>query len=216
MLGEARRATLSPLERVTSALDDLVECETRACDPRCPSAPASLLAARRGVELATERLRKLKTSADRIEERLSGYQAAPIWRRLLPRPAESNQGEVLALRLEQVRRDVLAAHGRHVVAVQSLKEEESEYGRVCARHEALLPARRAQADARIAAVQTARKFLEENPRAAFGGMQHLWRVVAGIQKTRAEWGTAPDADVSDDWSLLPIFDLWGKPYLPPP
>lgn len=216
LLAQVRSVALSPLERVTAAFDDVIECETRVYSSQVPPAPASLLAARRCVEVATERLTKLEAKADRIEKQLVRHAPAPLWLRFWPQSAETGTTAALEIRLERARRDVLAARGEQTATEQDLKTEESAYRLACARHESALPARRAQADVRIATVQAARKFLDKHPRAAFWGAQHLWKVVTQIQKARAEWRVAPDAEVSDDWSLLPIFDLWGKPYLPPP
>jgi hypothetical protein len=214
--GEARRATLSPLERVTSDLDDLIECETRVHLIGPLPEPASLSIARRNVAATAQRLRALEMKAERIEQQLASHQPASIWQRLWQLASDSREATALETRLVNLQRKILAARCNSTAAVQALKIEERKFHIACAQHEAAMSACRAQADARIATAHAARAFLKKNPHAARWGAPYLMRVAANIQKARAEWRTTPDRDAPDDWSLIPILDLWGKPHLPPP
>lgn len=215
LLGEARRAALSPFERVISDLDGLIERETRIDCTAAPPEPASLHLARRNVAGAMEQLRALEKQANDIQQRLAAYQPASIWRRLWQPASDSGGTAPLESRLDNVQRKILTARGHYAAAAQAaLKAEERKFCIACTQHETALSARRTQADTRIATAQAARKFLTTNPRAAFWGAPYLMRIAADIQKARAEWHTFPDF-VQNDWDLVPIFDLWGKPYLPP-
>lgn len=117
--------------------------------------------------------------------------------------------------MDRAQRKMMAVRGNHASAIHALKAEENSFRLTCARQETAQSARRTQADANIAVAQVARKFLAMNPHAARWGMQNLMRVIAGLQKAGTEWQTSPDLDAPNDWSLVPIVDLWGKPYLPP-
>lgn len=216
LLGEARRAALSPLERVTSDLDGLSERETRVHLIAPLPEPASLSTARRNVAATAQRLRALETKAEEIEQQLASHQPASIWQRLWQPAGDPREAAALQTRLHNLQRKILAARSNSAAAALVLKAEEQKFHIACAQHETAMSARRAQADARIATTHAARAFLEKNPHTARWGAPYLMRIAADIQKTRAEWWTAPDRDAPDDWSLIPILDLWGKPYLPPP
>lgn len=193
-------------------LDDLIERETRVYQTAGLPEPASLSSARRNV--TEERLRTLETQANNIQQRLVAYQPASIWRRLWQPASDSGGAATLETQLDDVQRKILVARSNSASATQALKIEERKFHRACAQHETALSARQVWADARIATAQAARKFVEKNPNAAFWGAPYLMRVAADIQKARAEWHSSPDS-VQNDWDLVPIFDLWGKPHLPP-
>lgn len=215
LLGVARRAALPPLERVTSDLDDLVENERRAYHPVNLPEPTSLLAARREVEKAATQVRSLELRASDIEQQLINHQPPSIWRRLWQPSVDHGQVAALGTQLDRVQQKILSARGNHVSAMHALKAEESRFRLACARQETTQSARRTQADANLAVAQAARKFLAVNPHAARWGTPNLIRVIASLQKARTEWQTSRDLDAPNDWSLVPIVDLWGKPYLPP-
>jgi hypothetical protein len=214
LLGEARRSALPAFERAVFDLDDLIERETRVHQTAGLSEPVSLSSARRSVTETTERLRTLETQANDIQQRLAAYQPTSIWRRLWQPASDSRETTTLEMRLDNLQRKILTARGHCASAAQVLKIEERKFHLACAQHETALSARQVQADARISTAQAARKFLTTNPRAAFWGAPHLMRIATDIHKARAEWHTSQDS-VQNDWDLVPIFDIWGKPYLPP-
>jgi hypothetical protein len=214
LLGEARRSALPAFERAVFDLDDLIERETRVHQTAGLSEPVSLSSARRSVTETTERLRTLETQANDIQQRLAAYQPTSIWRWLWQPASDSRETTTLEMRLDNLQRKILTARGHCASAAQVLKIEERKFHLACAQHETALSARQVQADARISTAQAARKFLTTNPRAAFWGAPHLMRIATDIHKARAEWHTSQDS-VQNDWDLVPIFDIWGKPYLPP-
>jgi hypothetical protein len=214
LLGVARRSALPPLDRVASDLDNLIECETRAQQVTALPEPDSLHAARQNVEATSARLETLESRARGIEQKLVSRQRGPIWRRLWRSASASNQS-ALETQLDRVQRKIQVACGNHTSAMQMLKTEETKFRLARAQHDSAQSARRTQAPGNIALAQAARKFLESAPYAARWGAPHLLRIAADIRKARAEWKTAPDSDLQDDWSLIPIVDLWNKPYLPP-
>jgi hypothetical protein len=197
-------------------LNDVIERETLIHQTATLPEPASLLAARRNVSKAMEQLRALQKQANGIEQQLAAHQPASFWRRLWQPEGDPGETTTLETRRDDVQRKILTARGNHASAAQALKIEERKFHTACAQHETAMSTRRVQADARIATAQAARKFLEKNPHTARWGAPYLMRVAANIQRARAEWRTAPDRDAPDDWSLIPILDLWGKPRLPPP
>jgi hypothetical protein len=215
LLGEARRSALPAFERAVFDLDDLIENGTRVHQIAGLSEPDSLFAARRDAAKTAERLRTLETRASGIEQQLAARQPASIWRRLWQPAGDPGETASLETQLDSLQRKILVARGNYTSAVQALKTEGNKFQIACTQHESVMSARRTQAGANAAAAQVARKFLEKNPRCAAWGAPHLMRVVAEIQKARAGWRASPDS-VQNDWDLVPIFDLWGKPYLPPP
>jgi hypothetical protein len=215
-LGEARRSALPPLERAEFDLDGLIERETRIGYTAAPPEPTSLHIARRNAVEAKEQLRALEKRASGIEQQLAARQPASIWRRFWQPAGDPSGTATLETRLDSLQRKILVARGNYTSATQALKTEENKFQIACTQHESAMSARRTQAGANAAAAQAARKFLEKNPRAAFWGAPCLMRVATDIQKARGQWREAPDSNVQDNWSLIPILDLWGKPYLPPP
>lgn len=65
----------------------------------------------------------------------------------------------------------------------------------------------------LANARAARILIERNPLLARWGTSALLRLAASIRNSRAE-SDLPGA--SDDWDLVPAFDLWGIPLLPLP
>jgi hypothetical protein len=167
------------------------------------------------VEDEAGRLRALETEANGMSQRLADHRPDPIWRRLWG-PASEPDRRALETRLDGLQRQILTTRGHCAAARHALQTEERKFGADRARHQSALASRRTQADGRIATARAARTLLQKNPRAAFWGAPHLMRVAADIQKARSEWRSSPDSDMPSDWDLIPIFDLWGKPYLPPP
>jgi hypothetical protein len=215
LLGHARRAAMPPPERVAFDLDDVIEQESLAYRAADLPEPASLHVARRKVDDEAGRLRALETKANGMSRRLANHSSDTIWRRLWG-PASEPDRQTLETRLARLQRQILAARGDCAAARHALQTEERKFGADRARHQSALSARRTQADGRIATARAARTLLQKNPRAAFWGSPCLMRVAADIQKARLQWRSSPDSDLPSDWDLIPIFDLWGKPHLPPP
>lgn len=214
LLGDARRTALSPMGRAASDLDSVIERETAACRTADFPEPVSLLAARRKVEEEAKRRNRLEQKADAVAQRLSEQPRRSILQRLFGPPVDP-QLQTLEARLDQLQRKFLKATADLATARHVLQTEERKFQVERARHQSAQSVRVAQAEGRIATAAAARRFLERNPRTAFWGAAYLMRVAADIQRARSERLTS-DPDLAADWDLIPILDLWGKPYLPPP
>ena len=214
LLGNARRIALSPMGRTAFDLDSVIERETKASRTSDPPEPSSLHAARRKVEEVAKRRRALEEKADAVAQQLSEQPARPILQRLFGSPVDP-QRQALETRLDQFQRKFLKATADLATARHVLQTEERKFQAERARHQSAQLARVAQAEGRIAVATAARRFLERNPRTAFWGAAYLMRVAADIQRARSERFTS-DPGLPEDWDLIPILDLWGKPYLPPP
>jgi len=200
------------LERVVSDLDALIEREALLARAADLPEPASLGIARRKVEEESGRLRALETEANGISQRLADHRPGPIWRRLWGPPLEPDR----RTRLDELQRQILRSRGNCAAAGHALQIEERKFQVDCARHQSALLARRTQASGRASTARTAREFLEKNPRAARWGAAYMMSVAANMQKARSEWTASSDLDAPWDWDLIPVLDLWGKPFLPPP
>lgn len=214
LLGDARRIALSPMGRTAFDLDSTIERETAACRTSDFPEPASLHAARRKVEDEAKRCRTLEQKADAVAQRLTEQPRRPMLQRLFGPPVDP-QRQALESRLDQLQRKFLKATADLATARHVLRTEERKFQVERARHQSAQSVRATQAEGRIAVATVARRFLERNPRTAFWGATYLMRVAADIQRVRSEWLTT-DLDFPTDWDLIPILDLWGKPYLPPP
>lgn len=214
LLGDARRIALSPMGRTAFDLDSMIERETAACRTSEFPEPASLHAARRKVEEEAKRCRMLEQKADAVAQRLTEQPRRPMLQRLFGPPVDP-QRQALETRLDQLQRKFLKATADLATARHVLRTEERKFQVEGARHQSAQSVRATQAEGRIAVATAARRFLERNPRTAFWGATYLMRVAADILRVRSERLTT-DPDLPADWDLIPILDLWGKPYLPPP
>ncbi|MBV9978807.1 hypothetical protein [Bradyrhizobium sp.] len=215
LLREARRAALPPLERATGDLDEVVERETAACRANELPEPASLLAARKTVEEQTNRLRAAEAEANAAVEQVAQCRPRSVWQRLWG-PALDPERLACESRLEQAQRQVLYAQTHQTRARHALQDEQQKFQAAQGRHQAFVIERKTQAEKRIATAQVARRFVERNPRSASWGADYLMRVAASIQNARTERQLSAESDLPLDWDLVPVLDLWGKPYLPPP
>ena len=214
LLREARRAALPPLERAMGDLDEVIERETAACRTSELPEPASLLAARKTLEEQTIRLRAAEAEADAAVEHVAQCPRRSLWQRLLG-PAVDPERQARESRLEQAQRQVLYAQTHRTRAKHALQDEQRKFQADQAQHQTGLIERKAQAEARIATAQVARRFVERNPRSASWGADYLMRIAASIQNARTERQLSAGSDLPLDWDLVPVLDLWGKPYLPP-
>ncbi len=149
-----------------------------------------------------------------MTQQLVDYPPRSTWQRLFGPPVDPGH-QALEIRLDKLQRKVLRAQVDHARAKHALQTEERKFQTDQGRHHSALAARKVQAESRIETARAARTLLQKNPRAAFWGAPHLMRVAADIQKARSQWRSAPDSDLPSDWDLIPVFDLWGKPFLPP-
>ncbi|WP_316219153.1 relaxase/mobilization nuclease domain-containing protein [Bradyrhizobium sp. SZCCHNR2026] len=215
LLNEARRAALPPLERSVGDLDGIIERETAACRVSELTEPASLLASRKTLEEQTARLHAAEADANVALQQLVECPSRSVWQRLLG-PAIDPERQVRENRLEHAQRQLLYAQTHHTRARHALTDEQRKFQADQARHQAGLIERKAQAETRIATAQVARRFVERNPRSASWGADYLMRIAASIQNARTERQLSAESNLPLDWDLVPVLDLWGKPYLPPP
>jgi hypothetical protein len=163
------------------------------------------------VEDEAARVHRLEEKADAIAQRLANHPSQPIWARFwgarvdLDRPA-------LETRLENLKRKIPPARVALAAAKGALQTEERKFQKAQVQHETALSARRVQAEQQIATARAARAFVERYPCSAFWGAARLIQVAAHIRSVRTE----PDHELAADWDLVPIFDVWGIPHLPPP
>jgi hypothetical protein len=214
LLSHARRAALSPMGRAAFDLDSVIERETGACRTSDLPEPASLYMARRKVDEEAKRLRAQEDKADSVAQRLSEHPGRPILQRFFGPPVDPERQALEAL-LDQSHRKFFKATADLATARHALQTEERKFQVERARHQSAQSARKAEAEVRIATARAARRMLDKNPRVAFWGAAYLMRVAAAIQKARSEC-LPSEPDSAQDWDLVPILDLWGKPYLPPP
>lgn len=214
LLREARRAALPPLERAIGDLDEVVERETAACRANELPEPASLCAARKTLEEQITRLRAAEAEADAAVEHVAQCPPRSVWQRLWG-PALDPERQARECRLEQAQRQVLYAQTHHTRAKHALEDELRKFQAAQTRHYAGSSERKTNAEKLIATAQVARRFVERNPRSATWGADYLMRVAASIQNARTERHLSADSDPPLDWDLVPVLDLWGKPYLPP-
>lgn len=158
------------------------------------------------------RQRTLEQRANAVAEQLSDQLSRPMLQRLFGTPVAPYR-QTLEARLDQLQRKFLRATADLATARHELRTEERKFQIERARHQSALSARKEAAGARIAAATAAQRLLEKNPRLAFWSAAQLMRMAMDIQKARSEWVNS-DADLPPDWELVPILDLWGKPYLP--
>jgi hypothetical protein len=215
LLRGARRAALPPLERAIGDLDEVVELETAACRANELPEPASLLAARKTLEEQTTRLRAAEAEVNAAVEHVAQCPARSVWQRVSG-PAVDPERQARESRLEHAQRQVLYAQTHHTRAKHALQDEQRKFQAAQGRHQAGFIERKTQAEKRIATAQVARRFVERNPRSASWGAAYLMRIAAGIQNARTERQLSAESDLPLDWDLVPVLDLWGKPYLPPP
>lgn len=211
LLREARRAGLPPLERAIGDLDEVIERETAACRTGELPEPASLVAARKSLEEQTTRLHAAETDANAALQQLVECPPRSMWQRLLG-PAVDPERQARESRLEQAQRQVLYAQTHQTRAKHALQDEQRKFQVAQGRHRAETVERKAQAEKRITTAQVARRFVERNPTSASWGADYLMRIAVSIQNARTE---RAESDLPLDWDLVPVLDLWGKPYLPP-
>ena len=173
--------------------------------------PEALRCARRRWTDAAVRIRDLETKESDASQRLSEYQPQPVWRRLLW-PSSDHGKQNLEHSVQKFQRQISAARRDLTSAKHNLNAEERKFAVAKAVHEKGAVTRQVQARGRIAMTREALKLLDRNPRLAWGGVASILRMAATAQIRRDNL----DLDGPEDWSLVPIFDLWGKPYLPPP
>lgn len=211
LLGAARHAALPPLERAVSDLNDVIEQETTAMRAAELPEPQSLLAARKAVEEATIGLQRLQDKRDAIAQRLANHPSQPIWARLFVNKIDPDR-QGLESRSDDLGRKIQAARTRLATTKTELKAEDRKFRIAQAQHEKGQSARHTLAQRQIAVAQLARAMVEKSPRSALWGAARLMQVAAQIHTARAAHSDEP----TDDWDLIPRFDLWGIPYLPPP
>ena len=173
--------------------------------------PASLPAARKKVEEVTARLQRLQEKSDAVAQRLANYPPQPIWVRLFGSKIDANR-QRLESRMEDLGRTIPAARAELAAAKAALKGEERKLRIAQAQHEEAQSARHTLAQRLIATARMGRAIVENSPRCALWGADRLMQIAAQIHTARAAHSDQP----TDDWDLVPMFDLWGKPYLPPP
>lgn len=196
-----------------AGLNDVIERETAALRIVELPEPASLPAARLKVEEAATRVRWLEEKADAVTRRLANDPSWSIWGHPLLGMPETER-RALETRLDDLQRKIVAARGRLSTAKEGLRTAERKFQVERAKHIAAQSGRRTRAEGQIATVRVARAIIARNPRCAAWGTARLMQIAFHIRRIRAE---AKHSDVLiDDWDLVPTFDLWGKPYLPPP
>ncbi|MEH2538404.1 MULTISPECIES: hypothetical protein [unclassified Bradyrhizobium] len=196
-------------------LNEVIQRETAACQFTELPEPTSLPTARRKLREETARLGAAEAEADAAAQQLMDYPKQSMWHWLWG-PAKDSDRQALETRLEQLQRQALYARAYHTRAKHALESEERKFQVEQARHQAAPIERKAQAESRIAIAQAALRFMAQNPRVAFWGADHLMRVAMSIQEARAGRALALASDERDNWTLVDILDIWGKPYLPPP
>jgi hypothetical protein len=213
LLGTARRSALLPFDRTLCDLNDMIEAETLVMSRTASlPEPASLDFARRKVKEDAARLRPIDAQTDEVLQKLADNGPRTGWLRFFG-PPHDPQRQVLESRLAVLQRQYLMARGERAAARQALKAEETAFQIAKHSQQTNLVSRRAQADDRITTARAARKLIEQNPRLARWGVAAVLRVTTDVLKTRSD---SQLSDAPDDWSLVPTFDLWGIPHLPPP
>jgi chromosome segregation ATPase len=213
LLGTARRSALLPFDRTLCDLNDMIEAETLVMSRTASlPEPASLEVARRKVKEDAARLLSIDAQTDEVLQKLADGEPRRGWLRFF-RPSHDPEMQALESRLAELQRQFLVVRGECAASRQALKTAQREFQIANVHHQTNLDSRRAQADDRIATARAARKLIEQNLRFARWGAGAVLRVTMDIQKARADVHI-PDAP--SDWDLVPTFDFWGIPHLPPP
>lgn len=211
LLSIARRAAMSPLERVDLDLHDRIEAETAILNQAddLPE-PAALLAARRAVDKATDQLRELERRSSNLARRIDTLPPPTFWNHLTGSSREAEK-ERLQAKSEAILAKIKAARSaladsKHVLATQqtNFAQERTQRG-------AALAARQQQAAKFLKIGEIARTRLAGRPELGFAGLAHVLRLAALPRARHANVTGDERGELSDRDDVI-LYDQWGKPY----
>jgi hypothetical protein len=101
----------------------------------------------------------------------------------------------------------------HAAFRLALQREEQRFCGVKSDRMAATSSQKAVAARQVAIACTAQKLMQRNGRLASWGASHLTHLATKVQSQLEQYGVS---DLPPEWDLVPRYDLWGIPYLPPP
>lgn len=205
LLAVARRTAQPPVERVVSALDEVIEVNTSTMKQRRELAePQSLVSARGREREIRLRVRALEAEAGTILEKLASFPPSTAWRRFWYR-RETKARIALNVALSKKQDHVRKAVGEHAWSQHQLNAEIKSFQSARVKHdqEVLERAERSKLEMKIAG--QAKVFVQKNPQFALWGAAHLMQVAAKIEQARMEFldSTEVDLELQENMSTTP-------------
>lgn len=211
LLSIARRAAMSPPERVDLDLHDRIEAETTILNQsdELPE-PAALLAARRAVDKAMGRLRELERRSSNLARRINALPPPTFWNHLMGLSHEAEK-ERLQAKSEAILAKIKAARSvladsKHVLATQQTNFAQERIQRGAA-----LAARQQQATKFLKIGEIAKTRLAARPELGFAGLAYVLRLAALPRARHAALSGDEHGEFGGRDDVV-LYDEWGKPY----
>jgi hypothetical protein len=213
LLAISRRTAQTPLVRVISDLDQMIEDSTsKMSGPPRLAEPPTLVQAREDLRKRRARLQTLEAEEASILQRLSKLPRNSIWNRFW-RPAKIAERQRLSERLMKQSKLFQKVSAKCFESEQKIKSEEKELKLARDQGAFELAQRSEQAVHKLRIAEEAKKFVVKNPRFAAWGFPRLMQVAGWINKARLG---LEEADSTDDCNLILRQDISVEPDPPQP
>lgn len=211
LLAIARRAAMSPPERVDLDLHDRIEAETAILNQAddLPE-PVALLAARRALDKATARLRELERRSSDLARCIDALPPPTFWNHLM-RSSREAEKERLQTKSKAVLTKIRTAQSILASAKDTLATQQTRFAQERSQHSVTLAARQQQAAKSVKISEIAKARLRRSPELGFAGLAHILRLAARPQARRANFADDEHGQLGDRDDVI-LYDQWGKPY----
>lgn len=207
----ARRAAMSPPERVDFDLHDRMETEMATLNQSddLPE-PAALRTARRAVDRATGRLRELECRSANLARQIEDLPTPTFWNRVTGSSHEVKK-ERLQAKFEAICAKIRTARSELAGSKYALATQQAKFAQERSQHSAALAARQQQAAKFLKIGDVARARLARRPELGYAGLAHVLRLAALPQGRQAAL-VGDDRGEFGDQDDVTLYDQWGKPY----
>lgn len=211
LLSIARRAAMSPPERVDLELHDRIEAETAILNQSndLPE-PAAPLKAQRAVDKATGRLRELERRSSDLASRIEDLPTPTFWNHLTGSSHEAEKKRLQA-KSEAIFAKIRTARSALANSKHALATQQTKFAQERRQHSAALAARQQQAAKFLKIGEIARTHLAGKPELGFAGLAHVLRLAALPRARHATLGGDGHGELGGRDDIV-LYDEWGKPY----